>query len=147
MPKLHALAVAAASLLAMTGCQDASSTQTDARAEESAPYLTLDEFATVIGKSGATVVEFCVPTGCVRCDEMRPSIDKLAIEGLASDQGEQPAVRRVNLRQYPALAWEFGVTVCPTYVVFAGGREVGRAEYPTSADLVSAMIPHQLATE
>ena len=83
------------------------------------------------------LLEFCVPAGCFRCDEMRPSID-----ALAKERADRLAIRRVDLNTDRQLAAQWGIKVCPTYLAFVGGREVGRLEYPTSADLVSSMIPH-----
>lgn len=130
-----------AAFVAITGCQVAPYSQADSQAQQTVPYMTLDEFATVVdGDCELTLVEFCVPTGCARCDQMRSSIDQLAV-----DCQEQLTVRRVNLREQPALAWEFGVTVCPSYVVFRDGQEVYRAAYPVSADLISSGIEDSLS--
>lgn len=109
-------------------------------AVESSPYLSLDELGRVVSGDGeVTLVEFGVPTGCERCDRMRGPID-----ALANDPQQPLAVRRVNLRQYPALAWEFGVTVCPSYVAFRDGQEVFRAAHPTSADLIASGLEEAL---
>lgn len=103
---------------------------------ESIAYISADEFAsTVAEESDVVLVEFCVPVGCFRCDEMRPQIDRLAAE-----QGDRLTIRRVNLNQEQALTSRLGVSVCPTYVAFRDGKEVFRAAYPTSADLIVAGV-------
>lgn len=131
--RLIVLAVA----LAFLGCS-----RSDERMGASAPevpYVNASELdqLTMNGK-GPTLLEFCVPAGCFRCDEMR-----LAINALAQDEGDHVAVRRVNLNAERRLATQWGVTVCPTYVVVADGREIARAEFPTSKGLISAMLPHR----
>ncbi|MEM8864408.1 MAG: thioredoxin family protein [Planctomycetota bacterium] len=132
--------VAAASVGAAVGCQLSPEARTTSRPVETASFMTLDEFSAVIaGEQEVTLVEFCVPSGCFRCNEMRSAIDELATDGR-----QQLTVRRVNLRQYPELAWEFGVTVCPSYIAFRDGKEVFRAAHPTSADLITAKLDDQL---
>lgn len=115
-------------------------TQVGERAPQAAPevpYVDGNEVARLVQSSSEPMLlEFCVPVGCFRCDEMRPSIN-----ALAKEKADSLSVLRVNLNFDRELAAEWGVTVCPTYVVIAEGREVGRTAYPTSADLVSAMIP------
>ena len=101
------------------------------------PYITSEEFNQFIASAdGPTLVEFCVPVGCFRCDEMNPAINKLAEE----NSGRMTA-RRVNLNTDRLLAAKWGVTVCPSYVVFFDGKEIGRHEYPTSSDLIAASLP------
>ena len=125
-----------APFMATAGCHERGPTQPDARAEESVSYISADEFATTVaGESDVVLVEFCVPVGCFRCDEMRPQIDRLAAE-----QRDRLTIRRVNLSQEPALTSRLGVSVCPSYVAFRDGEEVFRAAYPTSADLIVAEL-------
>ncbi|MEN0111838.1 MAG: thioredoxin family protein [Planctomycetota bacterium] len=141
--RLAALAIVAAGWVSVIGCQASSEPQVASgprigdRDVEPAPYLTLDGLTRVVaGDGGVTLVEFCVPTGCVRCDQMRDSIERIASERIA--------VRRFDLSRHPALAWEFGVTVCPSYVAFRDGREVFRAAHPTSADLIASGLEEAL---
>ena len=135
--RLLVLVVASASL----GCTGGEELEHSALAD--VPYVRGSEVERLVqNASKPTLLEFCVPQGCFRCDEMRSSIDALAREG-----AECLTVRRINLNTDRQLAVEWGVQVCPTYVVFAEGREVGRIEYPTTADLVAAMIPYPLATD
>ena len=115
---------------------------TPAYAAPEVPYADAAEVSRLVAESGSpTVLEFCVPVGCFRCDEMRPRINELA-----EAEAGRLTVRRVNLHQEPELAARWGVTVCPSYVVLAGGQELGRAQYPTSADLIATMIPPPAAT-
>ena len=101
------------------------------------PFADAAEIAQLLASSDQpTLLEFCVPVGCARCEAMREPIN-----GLALRQTGQLHVRRVNLNFERDLAARLGVSVCPTYVVVAAGKEVGRAPYPTSADLVEALIP------
>lgn len=140
IPKLVALVVVSAPFWAMTGCQVASNNRPNARATESVSYMTVDELAAALaGENDVLLVEFCVPSGCFRCDEMREPIDRLA-----SDQGERLTVRRVDIRQQPAVAWELDVTVCPSYIAFRDGEEVFRATYPTSTELIVSGLEESL---
>ncbi|MEM9351828.1 MAG: thioredoxin family protein [Planctomycetota bacterium] len=133
--------VALCFLLVATGCRVARNSQPDPRTIESVSYVTVDELAASLSTDSdstdrnVVLVEFCVPSGCPRCDEMRAPIDRLA-----SDQGQRLEVQRVNLRREPAVAWELGVTVCPSYIAFRDGQEVFRAAYPTSAERIAAEL-------
>ena len=123
-----------------TGCQNATVIQTDTPAVESVSYITAEEFtATVAGEGDVVLVEFCVPIGCFRCDQMREQIDRLA-----SNERERLTIRRVNLNQQPALARQLGVSVCPSYIAFRHGEEVFRVAYPTSSDLIVAGLNESL---
>ena len=124
---------------AILGCGRGSST-TQA-GSPSVSYVTASEAARMIATPGPpTVLEFCVPLGCYRCDAMREPINTLA-----DSQAGRLRVARINLHTDAGLARRWGVTACPTYVVFDGGQEVARAVYPTSADLIAALIPESSA--
>ncbi len=145
MMKLMTGVVAFASLLVMLGCQSSTSTKPPVGTVESVSYVTTDELsAEVAEEDGIVLVEFCVPTGCARCDRMRRQIDQLA-----SDEQQGFKIRRVNLQQQPGLAWELGVKMCPSYIAFRDGEEVFRTEYPTSSDLIAVEIAriHQSAEQ
>ena len=98
------------------------------------PFSSPAEIGDLVRSASLPVlVEFSVPVGCLRCDQMRPQIDALA-EKLA----ENIVVRRINLNSDMAAAMR--IRVCPTYVVFLDGSESVRSTYPTSADLLEAQI-------
>lgn len=138
--KLTALGVASLSLVALTGCQVTRSMPTVDGPAACAPFMTLDQLATALSDTEDVVlVEFCTPSGCPRCDAMRGPIDRLA-----SDRRDRIAVRRVDLNQYPQLAWELKLSYCPCYVGFRGGQEVFRAAYPTTANLIAAELDADL---
>lgn len=135
IPKLFALVIAAMLL----GC--ATKDQPERSAAPEVPYVggaELDQLVTA--PEGATLLEFCVPVGCYRCDEMRPSINDFAQE-----EAGRLTVRRVDLNDERQFAARHGVTVCPTYVVFRDGEEVYRAAYPTSADLIASAVDDSLS--
>ena len=126
--------------LATAGCQVAPVPQPHHATTETVSYMTVSEFTkSLAAEEGVLLVEFCVPSGCFRCDQMRGPIERLA-----SDRRDDLTVRRVNVKQQPELAWEFGVTVCPSYVAFRNGEEVFRAAFPTSADLIASGIKESL---
>ena len=106
--------------------------------DASVPYCTAAELKAALAKEdGLVLVEFCVPVGCFRCDEMRPHIDRLA-----HVEQDRTVVHRVDLTLERAFASQLGVTMCPSYVAFRNGEEVFRTEYPTSSDLIALQINH-----
>ena len=112
-----------AAFLAVAGCQEGTTTQPDARTDDLVSYISADEFNITVARANDLVLlEFCVPAGCFRCDEMRGQIDRLA-----ADQRDRLMVRRVNLNQQPALVRQHGVSVCPSYIAFAMARSVPRS--------------------
>ncbi|MCA9188332.1 MAG: thioredoxin family protein [Pirellulaceae bacterium] len=138
MRSILGAAITVAFLLS-TGCQEETRTESDTPAVESVPYVSADEFADAVAGDDAVLIEFCVPFGCFRCDEMCEQIDRLA----ASQQGEL-VVRRIDLNQQPAIARQFGVSVCPSYIAFRNGEEVFRTAYPTSSGLIVAGLDESL---
>lgn len=106
----------------------------DVQSAEAIPYTTLDELSdTLADESDVVLVEFCVPSGCSRCEQMRTSIDRLA-----ADQKDRLKVRRVNLSQHLQLMVELNLPACPSYVAFRDGEEVFRTSCPTTADLIAS---------
>ena len=127
----------------LTGCSESSKSSLREPEDESVPYYSSAELKAALAEDDRLVlVEFCVPYGCARCDEMRPQIDRLA-----SDEQNRTVVHRVDLTLERALASRIGLTMCPSYVAFRNGVEVFRAEYPTSGDLIAVEInrAHQSA--
>jgi thioredoxin-like negative regulator of GroEL len=103
------------------------------------PYIGAAELTNMLNSDDRLLlVEFCVPRGCFRCDEMRAQIDRLASD-------ERIVVRRVDFNQHPELTSRLGVSVCPSYVAFHQGQEQFRAAYPTSADLIVAKLAESLS--
>jgi thioredoxin 1 len=101
-----------------------------------AGYVAAVDFKQLLHSSAEPIlVEFGVETGCARCDELRPQVERLA------DQFSGRAkVRRINLNAERALATQLGVTICPTYIAFIDGQEAFRISYPTSADLIASQL-------
>lgn len=84
-------------------------------------------------KDELVLVEFGVNFGCVRCDDMRPQIARLA------DEFENRAkVVRVDFDANRQLAAQFGADICPSYVLFRDGELVVTRSHPISADLIAA---------
>lgn len=101
-----------------------------------AAYVPAADFKQLLTSSAEPIlVEFGVETGCARCDELRPQVERLA------DQFSGKAkVRRINLNAERALAAQLGVTICPTYIAFVNGQEAFRTSYPTSGDLIASQL-------
>ena len=126
--------------LALGGCGQQHRTESLPQ-REAVPYVTAKELSESISSAKSPIlVEFSVPTGCYRCDQMRQQIDMLAKNSAGRLQ-----VCRVNLTYERSLATQFGISVCPTYVVFDAGKEVFRQSYPTSGDLLLAELNGVLA--
>ncbi|MBL9161601.1 MAG: thioredoxin family protein [Planctomycetaceae bacterium] len=101
-----------------------------------AGYVAAADFQQLLDSSAEPIlVEFGVETGCARCDELRPQVERLA------DQFSGKAkVRRINLNAERGLAAQLGVTICPTYITFVDGQEAFRTSYPTSGDLIASQL-------
>lgn len=121
----------------LIGCSNEPSQSSLREADDaSVPYYTARELKSVLAEQTHPVlVEFCVPTGCYRCEEMRPQINQLA-----KDESNGIEVVRVDLHLDRALANEMGVTACPSYIAFDGGEEVFRSAYPTSFNLIASEL-------
>lgn len=92
-----------------------------------------EELQTLITTSSQPVlVEFSVLTGCYRCDDMRSPIRQKAAE-----LQQRADVVRIDFNRNQQLAREVGATVCPSYVVYSGGRISSVRTWPTSADFVA----------
>ena len=126
----------AAAVLLLGGCQRA--------AEPPAPVLILSDVpfidASVLEQrlaetDGRVLVEFCVPFGCARCDQMREEVNRLAWEH------EMDAdFYRVHLGSDRAFAVKHGVSVCPSYLVFQGGEPVFRSAFPTTREMLASAV-------
>ena len=124
----------------LAGCSGSTPSVSPEVDEDALPYVTAAELKTaMVEQERPLLVEFCVPVGCYRCDEMRPQVNQLAL-----DQSDDIEVVRVNLNDERALAIQMGVTVCPSYFVFDGGQEMLRIAYPTSGDLIASQLAENL---
>jgi thioredoxin 1 len=94
----------------------------------------------VLQSSQPVLVEFGVDYSCYRCDTMRPRVADVA-ERFAG----QAKVVRVDFRAESALASQYGVHVCPTYLVFRDGKAtdsvVGETPTPMLKSLVQRNLP------
>ena len=110
--------------------------QRDSNASESVPYVTSADLQRKLSTdNGLVLVEFCVPAGCHRCDQMRGQVDTLA-----ENKKDRANVCRVNLTSERSYALQNGINMCPTYVAYVDGREVFRAAYPTSGDMLAVEL-------
>ncbi|QDS99264.1 thioredoxin family protein [Adhaeretor mobilis] len=126
----------------LLGCSDKPSSVTSAASENDAPlsYLTANEFTQILRTSSQPVlVEFSVPAGCHRCEEMRPQLQTLATQ--LSGRAEVCSVNFNNERQ---VVTKLGIIVCPTYVAFENGKELFRMSHPTSGDLLLARLEESM---
>lgn len=126
----------AASLLLTAGCQEAAWHEVKNHNKQLIKYISTDEFSESMTVNDKIIlVEFCVPHGCFRCDEMRQHINRLA-----TNEQDRTLVQRINLTHDHALASQLGVTICPSYVAFRNGEEIFRTEYPTTGDLIAVEL-------
>lgn len=101
-----------------------------------APYITANEFSLRVSNAELPVlVEFSVPAGCYRCDQMRGPIVKIT-----KDLECRVDVCRLDLNFERDLVTQLGIRACPTYVAFDQGKEVFRVAYPTSGEMLAARL-------
>lgn len=116
-----------------TGCREPVEPSNNQLVDDALPYVSAAELKEAVAEHERPIlVEFCVPVGCFRCDEMRPQVNQLA-----EDNSDGLEVVRVNLNHERAFAIGMGVKVCPTYVAFDNGQPVFSIAYPTSGDLIA----------
>ncbi len=97
----------------------------DTRSPAPIPTITEATFAhEVLEATGSIAVEF-MSYGCTHCRTIEPVLQEVA-ETLA---GTVQFVR-VNVAVDQELASRYAIRATPTIVMFANGREVGRAEGP-----------------
>ncbi|HZL88716.1 MAG TPA: trypsin-like peptidase domain-containing protein [Pirellulaceae bacterium] len=83
------------------------------------------------GSSDVTLVEFTDPR-CQPCRAMEPVVQRLA--------SEKYSVRQVDVTRQPQLARQYRIVAFPTFVLFAGDREVQRFAGMTTYDDLVQMI-------
>lgn len=106
------------------------------------PYITAKEFSQRLSSAGLPMlVEFSVPAGCYRCDQMSSQI-----ENISTDVEGKVDVYRLNLKFECDLVAQLGIKVCPTYVAFDHGKEVFRVAHPTSGAMLAAKLEKIAAT-
>lgn len=130
--------VAACFAIVLLGCsvESKSSLMEITSDTSSLQCLTTNELTQLLRSSSKPVlVEFSVPVGCARCNQMQPQIRKLA-----SQVSERAELCLINFNYERQLVNELGITVCPTYIAFVDGREVFRTSHPTSGDLLLARL-------
>jgi len=89
---------------------------------ETATAATFDTL--VLHADGPVAVEF-MSYGCVHCRAIEPIVQEVA-----RSIADRERVLRVNVAVEGDLAAAYRVRVTPTFVMFLGGNEVGRAEGP-----------------
>lgn len=120
----------------LVGCQNSDRSSARDSIDTTLPYLSARELHDRLAKQdGPVLVEFCVPSGCARCETMRSQVNELA-----QGKAKEVAVLRVDFTLDRALANQLGVTVCPSYLAFDGGQELFRISYPTSGDLLASAL-------
>ena len=106
------------------------------------PVVSGSDLGTMIQRSERPLlVEFGVNFGCQRCEQMRSEMTGLVreIQGIAD-------VVRVDFNANRQLAAQFGVFICPSYVLFDQRQVVARHSFPTSADLLAADLELETMT-
>jgi len=122
-------------LVAFTGCGQQHVLES-LPTQESVPYVGAKEFSRRVSSARLPLlVEFSVPSGCYRCDQMRSQFEKIG-----TDVEGKIDVCRLDLNFERDLVAQLGIKVCPTYVAFDQGQEVFRVAYPTSGEMLAAKL-------
>ncbi|MCA9109685.1 MAG: hypothetical protein KDA52_07045 [Planctomycetaceae bacterium] len=131
------VSVAGISISLLMGCSDPSPSKSKARSSAvTVPIISGDELASKVEQSRRpVVVEFGVPIGCFRCNDMRAQYDQLA-----DTFSEEISFFRVDFNASANIASKYGATICPSYVVFSSGKPVDCYRYPTSMDLLASKL-------
>lgn len=135
--RLSLVSVAGLAFVLLTGCGDNAPVKSSPRSSAvTIPIISGDDLISQVAQdTRPMVVEFGVPMGCYRCNDMRPEFDRLARMFSA-----EISFVRVDFNASAPLASKYGATVCPSYVVFSGGERVACYQYPTSADLLGSEL-------
>ena len=84
--------------------------------------ISLNQLATLLFQAKLPLlVDFYSPN-CAPCAMMHPVVDNLA-----QRRAGELMVLRLNVDSYPEVAGQFQIQGVPTFIVFRGGHEVGRA--------------------
>jgi thioredoxin 2 len=62
------------------------------------------------------------------------------MEKLARERAGALVIAKVNTEDLPQVASQFGIRGIPTFVLFKGGREVGRASGAMSASQIASAV-------
>lgn len=81
--------------------------------------LTDKNFEKQIGQ-GISLVDFWA-AWCMPCKMMVPILNEVAAEA-----GDQAAICKVNIEEYPSVAQKYAVRNIPTILIFRNGKEVDR---------------------
>jgi thioredoxin 2 len=99
------------------------------------PLSTPDEFSELVSKSTLPVlVDFWAPW-CGPCRVVAPEMEKLARERAGA-----LVIAKVNTDDLPQVANQFGIRGIPTFILFKGGQEVGRASGAMSATQIASAV-------
>ena len=126
-------------LIMTAGCQESRLPAVPAKTLPRVPYVDAHDLQQKLTDDSLVFVEFCVPVGCARCDEMREQVDRLASENAA-----EAIFCRVNLHSGRDFAAQHGVRVCPSYALFHRGQMQLLAAYPTTGDLLAGALYRSL---
>ena len=128
-------------LVAITGCGQQQVLKS-LPASDTAPFVSAKDFSERVSNSQVPLlVEFSVPVGCYRCDQMRSQFEQIS-----SELDGRVDVCRLNLNFERDLVAQLGIKVCPTYVAFDQGKEVFRVAFPTSGEMLLARLDEIAST-
>jgi thioredoxin len=91
----------------------------------------------VLESDQPVLVDFWAPW-CGPCRAMAPAVD-----AIAEEMGDKLKVVKHNTQDSPSTASNLGVMAIPTFLVFKGGKEVGRhTGLMSQDDLRNLVSPH-----
>ena len=97
------------------------------------------KFDAALAQGQPVIVDFSA-SWCPTCKQQKPIVD-----GLMKEKKRQPLTLFIaDFDTEAALKKRLGVTMQSTFVVFKGGKEVGRATGQTSKDEIAALFDKAL---